>query len=224
MHVYLSEVVMVLNFSPGVSKEFMSQRKLIHALYAEVCVLKAGSAHEEYRPNIPLPSPDQLYVQQTSVREQGKSSTMFLGHVTWGFSKKKKKKPVGQGYTFSFFIQAFLEVSKHQIHVNHVYMCCVHKEQSYISVILIHYPYIISLSFFSWHTAYVCVCISVLLGDTVFLEGLVLLLSARQHCSTFSGLSVPPTQPLFLVPLRRVCVHDILRVRSNKICYRQLIK
>lgn len=132
----------------------------------------------------------------------------------------KKKKTVGQGYIFSFFIQAFLSVSKHQINVNHVYMCCVHKEQSYMSVFLIHQ----SPSFFSWHTPYMSVCISVLLGDTVFLEGLVLLLCASQYCSTFSGLSVPPTQPFFLIPLRRVYVHDILTVRSNKISYRQLIK
>lgn len=31
------------------------------------------------------------------------------------------------------------------------------------------------------------VCIFVLLGDAVFLAVLILLLSARQHCSTFSG-------------------------------------
>ncbi len=57
-----------------------------------------------------------------------------------------QKKTVGQSYIFVFFIQAFLEVSKHQIHVNH--MCCVHKEQSYMSVFLIHWPYILSLFFY----------------------------------------------------------------------------
>ncbi len=50
----------------------MSWIKLIHALDAEVCVLKAGSAHEEYRPNIPLPNSTSTFCSTDVSQRAGK--------------------------------------------------------------------------------------------------------------------------------------------------------
>lgn len=139
---------------------------------------------------------------------------MFLGHATWGFSNSAST--VDQGWKFSFFIQASTE--KDQSHVNHMHTCSVKNSPTYQLGLFYTLLLIFFLSFF-YSTHPMCVCISVLLRDTVFLVGLVLLLSARQLCSTFTGLSVPPALHCSLGPLRHIGVHDILSVRSNEICY-----
>lgn len=150
----------------------------------------------------------------TDVNELGKSSTMFLSHGTWGFSNSAST--VDQGWKFSFFIQASTE--KDQSHVNHMHTCSVKNSPTYQLGLFYTLP-LYSFSLFWQHPPNVCVCISVLLRDTVFLVGLVLLLSARQLCSTFTGLSVPPALHCSLGHLRRIDVHDILSVRSNEICH-----
>lgn len=145
-----------------------------------------------------------------SIRKLGKSSTMFLGHATWAFNNSWPRLEV-------FIFHSGIHRKRSKSCKPYAYMLC--KEQSYKSAWPVLYiTLIFFLSFFD-STHPMCVCISVLLRDTVFLVGLVLLLSARQLCSTFTGLLVPPALHCSLGPLRRIGVHDILSMRSNEICY-----
>lgn len=192
----------------------MSQRKWTHVLDAKVCIrgLAVLLRNKDGASQSALCSTD-------ASQKLGKSSSMYLGHSTGGFSRSVPS--VGQGWEFGWVCFILMPKGSRDKGKSCKFLYPLIKN-SLAESWAWHVKYI-AFHLFLWQlTPNVCVYFCPPWRYCIFSRpGSSLCQAALFY---FHWPSSPPHTFFSAVPLRCLYVHEILSMWSHKICYRRLMK